>query len=1149
MKRTSITKILPLFIAASTWIGCGKEDAANTQEQDMATAQEDMASPMVDMSEPVEDMTPPTCESEDDCTGNFSGWQCVDGTCADCDRGDEACVCRANGTCEAGLVCDEETDLCVQCTDGVEGCPCDGETCNDGLICADDVCVEDPCTDGEIDCPCGDGESCSTEDAYCDDMNICRECTSDIEGCACDDDGTCMGDNYCTDAELCAVCPELDKPVGCACDSNSACDTGLTCDETDGLCREKKACNEVCVEFQACDESGAGDPVCIADTCLDGYEWMNGACILVEEATCDGRNGSIDLSASCEQAGKACVEDASGMAVCVDTCETISATCEAQLRDCDPSDTLGGDAVCGECKPGYEDDGAGNCVADTTANCSAFGDPNSIVADCESRNQICEELMGGGAQCGACLSGYELDPNTNTCVESLLCGGVYCADDEYCAYPQTGGAPSCQPVQCGANQVYDESTLNCVSCNISCDQDGLYPVLVDGACACASDVFCAYQTDGSGDRCFVQSCPAGQVETPGGSCESCNIQCGNAEGERGRVWPQTTSDGTCFCEVQEGYSIPFGGNSQPQECDADDDGWINKTSKATYDTAVSVGDDATLANFRCELRRIDKFTLENELGQQRHVSLCDQDLIDYEPGTTPTCTAQGGLTELVLYEADDLDDDDSILLDNTAYPSYGGRTLPTSGRKFQAKELNGLTKACVSQSADFNSNNIEDIAEEQAIEKTRLSGVNFTTDEEFAFQSMSYFIELHSGYFKAHLQPALPGEYVISERSRCEANFTMGSNSGGGYNQSCTRARRRDYDYSKSLNGFDFAKWGCDETSGTCDIFEPPTNASGADLDGDRITDHGICDITDPVPNTPWRGMQHHSQFQCIVLKNMPDANRNYEFDIDDMYDSGEATPNPYEFNRCEAEACTSGDPNCVTMAEQGVYQPSITEVSCTPSLRSDLVQEEVGFVSIRYIPGDVSTSLAKNYQRGCIDESWGTDGSDHWSDLCPGYTENPDAVLTAGNPGDSGKLICSCSRDFGGENCEVACPQRMYANPSNPNAVGTSFVHVGDIDRGYDPETIAAYACSEDDGYCQLHAPVAADNFPGGRRGFWLCGNTSLTTTYDGNGANVPFLEGTANINGVDTTYEIDGEIKILPVHRELLEQGNCTSNCYSAF
>ena len=44
-----------------------------------------------------------------------------------------------------------------------------------------------------------------------------------------------------------------------------------------------------------------------------------------------------------------------------------------------------------------------------------------------------------------------------------------------------------------------------------------------------------------------------------------------------------------------------------------DNGWINRTAKATFD----IGDDAALSNFRCELRKIDRFELRNEYNQRR----------------------------------------------------------------------------------------------------------------------------------------------------------------------------------------------------------------------------------------------------------------------------------------------------------------------------------------------------------------------------------------------------------------------------------------------------------------------------------------------------------------------------------------------------
>jgi hypothetical protein len=77
----------------------------------------------------------------------------------------------------------------------------------------------------------------------------------------------------------------------------------------------------------------------------------------------------------------------------------------------------------------------------------------------------------------------------------------------------------------------------------------------------------------------------------------------------------------------------------------------------------------------------------------------------------------------------------------------------------------------------------------------------------------------------------------------------------------------------------------------------------------------------------------------------------------------------------------------------------------------------------------------------------------------------------------------------------------------------------------------------------------VPADGFGGGRRGYWLCGTTTLTDTRDANGENVPYLEGSGTVDGVTSSYQIEGTIKLAPVQRVLVEQENCTTGCYSAF
>ncbi len=1112
----------------STTIDQGKADMADMLD-------------MLDMS--VDD---PSCTSDEECTGSFEGFFCIQDVCTECAKGEEGCVCRANGTCKTGFQCGED-GLCAPCESGTLDCPChDDETCNEGLSCSAEVCVPDTCTPGALDCPCDADGACpeSGDDTYCDEQSVCRFCSSDIEGCPCDADDTCRGDNYCSDDQICLTCSDFDKEENCVCENDSECAVGLVCDDEANRCREKKSCADVCLPFQLCDDSGAGDPMCISEMCVDGYTYEDGQCVAIAGNTCDGRDGSTNIQASCEANNQECVENSQGMASCVDTCTTLSATCEADNRDCDIALLITEDAVCGSCKPGYEDDGAGTCIVSTEANCSTFGAADSIAQACEDRNQICVERATGGAYCGECLEGYEFDANKNACVEKALCGGEFCDADEFCYFAQDGSPPVCADVQCGDNQAYDVENDACISCSVTCDQEGVYPITIDGSCSCASDVFCSFNTDGASDRCFERVCPEGQVLPPGGStvndCITCGVICGTKEGERARQWPVAKIDSSCFCEVQEGYAAPFGGSGSPQKCDADGDGWINRTSDSVYQTAALANDQSVLGNFRCERRQIDRFILQNEIGQRRAVSLCGDDLIDYEPSTVPTCTDPDGLVAITLSEEDDIDSDDAILLDSNTYPAFGTRA-------FKAAELNSLTKGCVSANGDLNANGTEDVAEEHAIKRDRLTSVTFSTDERFAFHSMSYFLELHKGFYEPSARPGNLGAYVIAERSRCDADFTMGYSSGGTYTQQCTRSRRQDYDFANSHNGFDFAHWGCDAANGTCQLSGPLVDASLDDLDGDNLPDHGICDYTDVPDDSDWRGMTHHSQFQCVVLKTSADPAHNYELAIDQVYKSGEAAPSPNDFNACQAVSC-NGVMGCDESATQGVYQPDVTQYLCSTRERDAVTPEEVGWISIRYVPDSVPS---RPYIRGCIDESYGTDGTDHFKDLCPGYSDNPDAVLAAGNPGDAGKLICSCNRFFGGSNCEYTCQSRTYANPSG--GTSTSYLHVGDRDRGYDDATKADYACGTDDNFCSLHPPVENGGgleFAGGRRGYWMCGEFTLTRTLDDNLADISVLEASATIDNVNVTYEVDGKISTSPIKRELLEQDpTCVSNCYSAF
>ncbi len=1087
---------------------------------------QDMSSVKMDMSDAGVDMGPQRCTTSEDCTGAAAGLSCVGDVCVDCERGALECACFANGRCEANALC--EGDVCVPCTPGVEGCPCNADdTCNDGLTCDASVCVPDTCSPGDLDCPC-DGSSCNGINDYCDEMGVCRVCSSDIAGCACDADGTCQGMNFCDEQDTCQSCPDTDRPASCVCQETADCDTGLVCDADESVCREKQACADLCLPNQECDASGAGDPICVPNSCIAGFMWDGTMCVAVGGETCDGRGGTTDKSLECDMLSKDCVELGSMVAVCVDTCATIGPTlCSMQNRDCEegPRDQ---DAVCGACQPGYADDGAGNCLRDPTANCAPLGTLGSIAEECDMRNQLCVPDAVSGALCGDCINeGFTFDASSNRCVEAIRCGGEVCSMDEYCSYPQMGGPPRCEtvPGNCSDTEAYDEAMGTCVACAQMCDDQGAHPVTLNGECVCARDLYCAYQYDGAGDRCVQPSdtCQPGEALTPQNQCISCNITCGD-EGERNRTWPYTTVDGSCICETQEGYYLPFGGASQPLECDADGDGWINRTAYETYTVAAMQQDTAVLANFRCEFRQIDRFTLLNEWGQRRHVSLCENDLVDYAPGAPSGCAAD--LTRLTLYESDKLDDDDSITLDDTNFPLYGSR-------KLAANEVNALTKACVSANADFNLNGVEDLREEHAIERNRINGLTFTDDESFMFHSMAFFTELHQGHYVPPANAALAGEYVIAERSRCADEFPVQYSATGSYWKNCERSRRGDWDGSNtSFNGFDFAKWGCSQKfDGTCDLATPA--GTGQDLDGDRVEDHGLCDQTAALPNEPWRGMNHHSQFQCAIMKDS-NVSENYELlRSTSLFEDGNVNSGFYEFNECTANDCTAGMMGCEETTSQGVLQPRTTQLTCLTRALPDVMGGQVGWVAVRYTPEGSTPSFTRPYLRGCVDESYGTNAIDHYSTLCPGYNENPDAVLTAGNPGDSGKLICACNRFYAGERCEFSCAEQT-------GSPGSSFLHVGG-GRGmtslYDiltPQQRADFGCGND-GYCSLVPKEAAEiirpGFPGGRYGFWVCGDTGLTRTLDINGQDTSELVQNPTMPG--TGFSIQGKVKSTPINR----------------
>ena len=63
-----------------------------------------------------------------------------------CVDGELGCACYGNGTCNGGLECAPEAEVCIleDCDDGTLGCTCADGACLTGLACINQVCAEPP---------------------------------------------------------------------------------------------------------------------------------------------------------------------------------------------------------------------------------------------------------------------------------------------------------------------------------------------------------------------------------------------------------------------------------------------------------------------------------------------------------------------------------------------------------------------------------------------------------------------------------------------------------------------------------------------------------------------------------------------------------------------------------------------------------------------------------------------------------------------------------------------------------------------------------------------------------------------------------------------------------------------------------------------
>jgi len=929
----------------------------------------------------------PGCPCDD---GACASGACVAEVCVDCSPGDEGCACTDEGACDVGFRCTDEL-LCEACPPGEPGCPCDEGLCTDGYACIGDLCVTDDCVAGAVGCPCDEG--LCDDDLFCDDDSLCMVCDADGVGCPCTIEEGCANDLIC-DVES----DEDDAPLVCR--------TEYTCD--DDRCLD----NQLCADE---DEPDGDDAECL-EACDDGWEWdaESATCIVYvgpnctpgerrsEYETCLSENRECveeGETASCGDCLDFFVDDEGGGCRAVLTCADLVETCALELRDCE-DETATTDAFCGECSAGaiLED---GDCVI--PANTCADG-AYSIAATCASASREClPNLDEGGtlesAECGDCLEGFaetdEGDCAVASYCEDLGCDllGRSCAGDPFASCGDCEGALVPSDDTDPASLCRDALTCDDIDCG---------------------DDYC-FVSEAGGDAFCASPCEDGFALDDYGSCVECAITCSDAtDGATGRTWP-LTRDGSdsCVCETEDGWFLDPSRAALPQPCDRDGDGWVRE-SAATYINS----DDAVIAeNARCTLQTIGSFTLRNEWQQDYELRICGTELVPVDE-VDASCEDP---TTIDLYEADELDDDDAIEALTGFFPRYANAG---SGRVLYASELNPLTKACVSEIGDHNANEISDVEEYHTMDAP--DGVTFD-EADLIWVQMAYFVEVHDGSFEARPLEET-NTWVIAERSRCESAasdrpFAIGYDESGDtdYWRECSRTRASDVDLDGAATGYDFQQYSCDADSGSCDLPTIPVNA--AERDEALLVDHGLCNGADlPPEDGIWRGMNHASQFVCVVLSDAP--SESFELAVDEVFDG---TDGAWAFNTCGV-ACEDAAGTCADDCADGVCSSTV-ESDGSPSLPVlecdvDLAPEagDVGFVAARYIDSEDGVTYA--YERGCIDE-WKV-----WPDLCPGYidpAELPDGsdevTIGDGLAAHFGEILCGCGTNYGGEACEIGCP------------------------------------------------------------------------------------------------------------------------------
>ncbi len=455
------------------------------------------------------------CDDGVNCTDE----SCIDGQCvytpneANCPddglfcTGDEVCDealdCISTGNpCPPELVCDEAADACVTCL-------ADGD-CDDGLACTDDTCAASICVYAPNDANCpDDGQFCNGDEA-CDAVldcfstgdpcaigEFCNESTDTCDECLVD--GDCADGVNCTnDRCVGGSCVRSPDDANCAdnglfCDGDEVCDAVQDCVSTGDPCAIGEFCNEA---TDACDE-------CAVDAdCDDGVVCTDDACV-------GGSCVYTPNDANCADDGLFC--DGSEVCDAVQDCVSTGDPCAVGEFCNEATDTCDECAVDADC-----DDGVA-CTDDTCVAGSCVYPPND--ANCPEDGLFCngDEFCDAAADCShsgnPCPPGKVCNDATDTCDDCRADGdcddGIVCTDDACvggaCQFTPNDAACPDDGQFCNGDEFCD-AALGCLSTGDPCAPTGFCNEVTDQCEECAADGDCDDGVACTDDTCVAGSC-------------------------------------------------------------------------------------------------------------------------------------------------------------------------------------------------------------------------------------------------------------------------------------------------------------------------------------------------------------------------------------------------------------------------------------------------------------------------------------------------------------------------------------------------------------------------------------------------------------------------------------------------------------------